>query len=774
MTHFREALTTGTSRAKIALTMRPGLALVTWSLALSVLATGIAWSDEKPTYAGRPLVEVLESLRARGLNLIYSTAVVDAKLVVAIEPKSADPRKILDEVLLPLGLEARDGPGDSALVVRASPPAPGRLPRYVEEIVVTPGRHSVVQVEQDSRRTVRSDDALLVPTIGGDVSRVVELLPGVAGADNSAAFNVRGTETQDVSFVLDGLELYEPFHLKSFQSPFSFLDSQIVDTIDFLAGGFTAELGDRHGGFVELSTAVPADPRRFRFEAGTLNTRASFATALTAGSLLVSGRAWYPEAFRNTMELGETGMEPRFGDAYLKYSMHVSPSTVVSAHSLLAYDSLEFSETEGAETVDSDNRSAYFWLRVLRSWSTDVSSETTVAAGRLERLRKGVSDPEDEPIVVSDERNVNFFSLRSDVAWQISDSRLLRGGFDVRPLNADYRYSTEDLNGTDALHLTPSGATLGAYVAYRTVLSERLAAEVGLRWDRQTYAPGSQISPRLNASWRLSDRSEVRLGLGSFFQSQRIYELAVEDGQTSFLEAELSRQVELTFQHRFTDTIQARFDVYARTLSRLHPRYENLFNPIELFPETEVDRVLVAPSGAKLRGVEALLQGDSSRAFHWWTSYAWSEALDEIDGRDVPRSWDQTHAGKFLVGYRWDPGWSVSLSGTVHTGWPTTPASGELTTLPDGTQSVVPVLGPRNSDRFETYSRLDLKTGRTFALARGRLRVDLEILNVTDRRNECCVDEFLFDVQPDGTIHARRESVYWLGITPSFSVLWEF
>ena len=48
-------------------------------------------------------------------------------------------------------------------------------------------------------------------------------------------------------------------------------------------------------------------------------------------------------------------------------------------------------------------------------------------------------------------------------------------------------------------------------------------------------------------------------------------------------------------------------------------------------------------------------------------------AEDIIAGDTVPRSWDQTHAGRLLIGYRRDERWSVALSGSVHTGWPTTP-----------------------------------------------------------------------------------------------------
>ncbi len=95
-------------------------------------------------------------------------------------------------------------------------------------------------------------------------------------------------------------------------------------------------------------------------------------------------------------------------------------------------------------------------------------------------------------------------------------------------------------------------------------------------------------------------------------------------------------------------------------------------------------------------------------------------------------------------------------------------------TLPDGSTIIEPVLGERNSDRFPTYVRFDFKSSRSFTLPRGQLRLELEVVNLTDRKNVCCVDEFVFEQRADGTIDANREVSYWLGFTPSFSMQWEF
>ncbi|HSK77563.1 MAG TPA: TonB-dependent receptor [Thermoanaerobaculia bacterium] len=748
----------------------------------AVLILGLvssASAEESPAFRGRRLASVLQDLRARGLNLIFSSAVVTGDLVVTVEPASTRPRSLLDEILPPLGLTARDGPAGSILIVRSpqdrsssqtpTEPRPS-YPVFVEEIVVTPGKLSIVRQDPAAPRTVGNEDVLLVPSIGSDVSRVIESLPGVTAPDHSAAFSIRGSQPRDVSIVFDGLELYEPFHLHSFQSPFSFVDSGIVDRIDVYGGGLTADFGDRHGGFVTMSTWVPENPYRTWIEVGSLNSRFAYGAPTAGGSFLISARTWYPEALQETMELGEDGLDPRFGDAYVKASFHVSPRTSVSVQGLVADDRLELSEKDENESVDYHSRSSYLWLRALRSWSPGMYSETVLSVGRLDRNREGISEPEDEIVTVSDERTVDLLGLKQDWTWEISGSQLLRAGLDVRRLKAEYRYA----RSTTSSQLDPAGTSGGLYLAHRARLSADFAAEVGVRWDRQSHTNDHQWSPRLNVVWYPRDRSEVRLGLGELYQSQRIHELRIEDGETAFSPPELSRQAELSYQQELPGRLRLRLDAYYRRLSRLHPRSENLFNPIELFPETEPDRVLFQPERARLHGAEVLLRSDPDRRVHGWASYAWSSATDGIDGKDVPRSWDQTHAVKWLTGYRLNERWSFSLSGTAHTGWPTTPVTAQLTTRPDGSTEITRVLGPRNSGRFPDYARLDAKASRVFPLRGSRLRLDLEVVNLTDRENVCCVDEVSFEARPDGSVDVLRELDSWLGITPSLSVTLEF
>jgi hypothetical protein len=145
-----------------------------------------------------------------------------------------------------------------------------------------------------------------------------------------------------------------------------------------------------------------------------------------------------------------------------------------------------------------------------------------------------------------------------------------------------------------------------------------------------------------------------------------------------------------------------------------------------------------------------------------------------MDGEYVPRSWDQTHAGKFLVGFQRQDLWSVSLGGTLRRGWPLTSVAAEEEMDDQGEIGYVAVPVDRNADRYPDYWRADFQARRAFPVPRGRLWLTLDVTNLTDRENACCVNDFHFSSRPDGRVGVRPTFDSWLGRTGSFSLLWEF
>ena len=83
----------------------------------------------------------------------------------------------------------------------------------------------------------------------------------------------------------------------------------------------------------------------------------------------------------------------------------------------------------------------------------------------------------------------------------------MRAGLDVDFLNADLEHTAGPPVPASTVAVARSGAAIGAYAAYRTALWNRVVAEVGLRWDRQTYTGDRQWSPRINLVWHAGQRT---------------------------------------------------------------------------------------------------------------------------------------------------------------------------------------------------------------------------------------------------------------------------
>jgi hypothetical protein len=317
-----------------------------------------------------------------------------------------------------------------------------------------------------------------------------------------------------------------------------------------------------------------------------------------------------------------------------------------------------------------------------------------------------------------------------------------------------------------SVHVDPSGTDLDVYAADRVRLSQRVVAEAGLRASTQSYTPdGVTLDPRLQLAWAPSERTAIRAAWGIFHQPQRIDELEVEDGVTAYGAAQRSEHRVISVEQALGRGAQARVELYDKALTHLRPRYENLYDRLLVFPELRDDRVRIAPVRGQARGAEFLLRSNQAAPISAWISYTLSSVTDRVDGRDVPRAWDQRHAVTFSTNYRRGSTWNLNVAGTWHSGWPTTPVVAHLVN-----RRVVSEPGAPNSERLDAYRRVDFRVVRTFR----RVDVFLELFNVLNASNVSRIDSFDFNVAADETVTpiARTEAI--LGVVPSFGVTWRF
>jgi len=184
------------------------------------LVTDVAHAQpaDRVRYGGRPLIDVIHELQAAHLKIVFSSELVKPDMRVLQEPTATAPRKVLDEVLRPHGLEARSGPNGLLLVVRSrrtEPPASpqsestGRVAGTVVDARTAMPLPGVVVAIPALRRETVSDSSgrfVLAEVPAGSVALHVSLVGyGLA----RPKVDVTGRETTEVTIPLaDGTGTY--------------------------------------------------------------------------------------------------------------------------------------------------------------------------------------------------------------------------------------------------------------------------------------------------------------------------------------------------------------------------------------------------------------------------------------------------------------------------------------------------------------------------------------------------------------------------------------
>jgi len=101
----------------------------------------------------------------------------------------------------------------------------------------------------------------LIPGSGGSVEALLKTLPGVAsGNELSSQYSVRGGNFDENLVYVNDIEIYRPFLIRSGQQEgMSFVNSQMVSSVKFSAGGFEASYGDKMSSVLDITYRRPVE-----------------------------------------------------------------------------------------------------------------------------------------------------------------------------------------------------------------------------------------------------------------------------------------------------------------------------------------------------------------------------------------------------------------------------------------------------------------------------------------------------------------------------------
>lgn len=273
-----------------------------------------------------------------------------------------------------------------------------------------------------------------------------------------------------------------------------------------------------------------------------------------------------------------------------------------------------------------------------------------------------------------------------------------------------------------------------------------------------TYTFDKLWSPRVSLAYAFSKNTFLRGAWGYYYQTQFINNLDVNHNASRFNAAD----------------------------------YQNLRDPLEVFPEARNDVIKININGTTARGIELFVKYDLGKKVSWWCSYALAKVEDDVRGIEfdglvtprtgkVPRTTGQRHTLHADVNYRPNQRWHVSLSWQAYTGWHRTNYHYNTRTMADGRRLFYPVHEVFNATEYPMYHRMDLRVNRHFQLRKSRISAYVHVINLYNQKNlrkfdlnatHLDTDELIPD--GNGGYITPRGDKYWFGLTPVVGVSWAF
>lgn len=125
----------------------------------------------------------------------------------------------------------------------------------IGEVVITNNsRKRVEGVTTISPKAIR-----LIPGANAGVENIIKTLPGASGNNElSTGYNVRGGNYDENLVYVNEIEVYRPFLIRSGQQEgLSFTNTDLVQNVDFSAGGFQAKFGDKLSSVLDITYRRP-------------------------------------------------------------------------------------------------------------------------------------------------------------------------------------------------------------------------------------------------------------------------------------------------------------------------------------------------------------------------------------------------------------------------------------------------------------------------------------------------------------------------------------
>jgi hypothetical protein len=612
-----------------------------------------------------------------------------------------------------------------------------------------------------------------LPAVGeADVLRAAQLLPGViARHDFTAGLNVRGGEQDQNLVLLDGITLYQPFHLGGVFGTFM---EAAVGSLRLHTGAPPVEYGGRLSSVLEVTSAGEAR----RGIHGEVQTSLLATTLSVGGANAKATRSWQLSARRTYVDwiarsVADRDLPYAFRDVHGHASMALRGGGRLTLTAFHGRDRLREDFLQRDDTLDLDAAYALDWGNDAAglTWTQPLGARTSVV--HRASVSRFVSTQDEGRGTLESANDVREWRATALVRME-RGAHLLGLGWEATRHDVMFREQSPQLATIyEWRNQRPTALALFADDSWR--VGSHLVLRPGVRLEQLSGAGFTGISPRVAARWFHSDATALTATVGR--TAQWVHALREEDDALRFfdrwvvsdsvLPVSTATQGAVELEHWLSRRRFVRVEVFGKRYDALLER-----NPLD-------DRDMVGDEFRSITGtssgVDVMLRQVETGPVSGWLTYTYSRNT-RTDGVSRWRpAQDRRHSANAVGTWRLANGTVLSARAGFGSGVPFTNVDAQLVRRvadPRGskwdrnvsTRDIQSVTGARNAEQLPWFARLDLSVQRTFVKGRGTFTPVFGLINATNRKN---VFAYRFDYRSSP---ATRESLSQLPIVPTLGV----
>jgi hypothetical protein len=622
-----------------------------------------------------------------------------------------------------------------------------------------------------SMRTINAAEIYRNPGGNRDISKVIQILPGVA---SSASFRndiiVRGGSPSENRFFLDGIEVPNINHFATQGSsggPVGMINVNFIQEVDFLAGAFPANRGNALSSVMDFKQIEGnKDKLTGNFMVGSSDIGITLNSPLgKKSSFIFSARRSYLQFLFAALKLP---FLPTYNDFQYKHTFRFNTKNTLNIIGLAAIDDFELNtavnegETD-AEQIESNN---YILnnLPISTQWNYTIGANYThfsnksfqtivVSRNALNnesiKYEGNIEAPENLLLNYSSRETENKIRLENTYRnkgfkWNIG------GGMQtVNYFNSTYNKTVID----ESVQIIDFNSNLEFQKfelftqLSKSVFRDRLALSLGIRTDFNNYStamgnPIDQLSPRFSMSYSITSKINANFNIGRYYQLPAYTIMGYRNSASDLV----NKENEVTYIQ--ADHIVAGLEYLPKpatkiTVEAFHKWYSGY--PFSLNDSISLANLgsdfgvlgnepVVSISTGKSYGLEFFVQQKLTSSIYGIVSYTFvrSEFKDKNEVL-IPSSWDNQHVLNVTAGKKFKKNWEVGAKFRLLGGSPYTPIDIAVSSQKanwDVTGRGIPDYNKLNTERLPLSHGLDIRIDKKWFYKKWSLNAYLDIQNL--------------------------------------------